>query len=546
MKKILMGVGVFVVTGGYLLSQYWYYLPGIISDIVSPIGENQAVVWEQGPTEPRPEIQSANSAVEQPPNVVLIVVDDLGFNDITFYGGGMGNGSVPTPQIDSIAAQGIDFTRGYTGNASCAPSRAALLTGRYPTRVGFEFTPASPQFMKMVGGDSFKEESAENYPDPKSLGLPGSELTLPEALKEKGYHSLAIGKWHIGRKEGMLPNDQGFDEFLGFLGGGGMFMEEDDPEVVNSKQDFDPIDKFLWPNAKYAVRFNKSDRFKPDSHMTDYFSREAVKAIEANRNRPFFMYLAYNAPHTPLQSEKRDYDALSHIEDHTERTYAGMIRGLDRGIGQVLASLEENGLSDNTIVIFTSDNGGAGYVGLPDLNKPYRGWKMTFFEGGIRTPYFIRWPEKIAAGGQYSSPVAHIDIFSTVLAAAGIEPPEDRVIDGSDILAVALAPEQPPLDRPLFWRTGGYKVVQQDGWKLQLLEHNGKTWLFNLNEDPTEQHNLSTSQPEKLNQLRNVLYSLDSQMVEPLWPSLVDGPIAVDYTIDKIPDTAYETIIWEN
>jgi arylsulfatase A-like enzyme len=542
MKKILIGTGAFVVAGGFLLSQYWYYLPGIIADIVDPIGENQTVIWEQGPAEP----SSASGAAKQPPNVVLIVVDDLGFNDITFYGGGIGNGSVPTPQIDSIAAQGINFTQGYTGNASCAPSRAALLTGRYPTRSGFEFTPASPQFMKMISGDSFKEENAENYPDPGSLGLPGSELTLPEVLKEKNYHSLAIGKWHLGYNEGLTPLDQGFDEFLGLLGGGGLYLEQDDPEVVNSKQDFDPIDRFLWPNLPYAVRFNKGDRFKPDSHMTDYFSREAIKAIEANRNRPFFMYLAYNAPHTPLQSEKRDYDALSHIEDHTERTYAGMIRGLDRGIGQVLASLEENGLSDNTIVIFTSDNGGADYVGLPDLNKPYRGWKMTLFEGGIRTPYFIKWPEKIAAGSQYNSPVAHIDIFSTVLAAAGIEPPKDRVIDGKNILAEALDPEQPPLGRPLFWRSGGYKVVQQDGWKLQLLEHNGKTWLFNLNEDPTEQHNLSTSHPEKFNQLRKVLYSVDSQMVEPLWPSLADAPRAIDYTIDKLPDSDYETIIWEN
>jgi len=543
MKKTLIGAGVVVVAGGYLLSQYWYYLPGIISDIGDPIGENQTVIWEQGPTEPS---ATSNSMAEQPPNVVLIVVDDLGFNDITFYGGGIGNGSVPTPQIDSIAAQGIHFTIAYAGNATCAPSRAALLTGRYPTRVGFEFTPTTPAFLRLISGDGFKEENAENYPEPSSLGLPSSEQTLPEALKEKDYHSIALGKWHLGASEGMLPNDQGFDEFLGFLGGGGMFMEEDDPEVVNSKQDFDPIDRFLWANLRYGVQFNEGDTFKPDSHMTDYLSREAVKAIEANRDRPFFMYLAYNAPHTPLQSEKRDYDALSHIEDHTERTYAGMIRGLDRGVGQVLASLEENGLSDNTIVIFTSDNGGADYVGLPDLNKPYRGWKMTFFEGGIRTPFFIRWPEKIAAGSKYDSPVAHIDIFSTVLAAAGIEPPEDRVIDGRDILAVAQDPEQPALDRPLFWRTGGYKVVQEDGWKLQLMEQNGETWLFNLNEDPTEQHNLSTSAPEKLNQLREVLYSIDSEMVEPLWPSLVEGPMAIDYALDEIPDTDYETIIWTN
>ena len=542
MKKVIIGLLGLVVVGSYLFSQYWYYLPGIISDFVSPIGENQSVTWAQGPSASPSEVDD----VDKLPNIVLIVVDDLGFNDITYYGGGIGGGSVPTPQIDSIAKQGIHFTNGYTGNGTCAPSRAALLTGRYPARVGFEFTPASPQFMKLVSGDSFKEENAENYPPSSSLGLPSSELTLPEVLKEKGYHSLLLGKWHLGADEGMTPNDQGFDEFLGFLGGGAMFMEEDDPKVVNSKQDFDPIDKYLWPNLKYGVRFNKGERFKPDSHLTDYLSREAVKAIEENRNRPFFMYLAYNAPHTPLQSEKRDYDALSHIEDHTERTYAGMIRGLDRGIGQVLASLEENDLSDNTMVIFTSDNGGAGYVGLPDLNKPYRGWKMTLFEGGIHTPYFIKWPKKIAAGSQYDSPVAHIDIFSTVLAAIGIALPDDRITDGKDILKVALDPEQPSLDRPLFWRSGGYKVVQQDGWKLQLLEHNGKNWLFNLNDDPTEQRDLSASNPEKLNELREVLYSIDDQMIKSMWPSLAEAQNPIDFTIDKIPDGEYETVIWEN
>lgn len=542
MKKLAAGMIGVLLVGGYWLSQYWYYLPGIIADIVSPIGENQPVIWAQGPSTPPAE----TDGVDKLPNIVLIVADDLGFNDITFYGGGIAGGSVPTPHIDSIAKQGIHFTNGYTGNATCAPSRAALLTGRYATRAGFEFTPAWPQLMKLIGGDSFKDENAENYPPLNTLGLPASEQTLPEALQAQGYHSIMLGKWHLGADEGMTPNDQGFDEFLGFLPGAAMFMEEDDPNVVNSKLDFDLIDKFLWANIKYGVRYNKGEPFKPDSHLTDYISRQAVKAIEINRDRPFFMYLAYNAPHTPLQSEKQDYDALSHIADHTERTYAGMIRGLDRGIGQVLASLEEHDLSDNTMVIFTSDNGGARYVGLPDLNKPYRGWKMTYFEGGIHTPYFIKWPDKIAPGGQYDSPVAHIDIFATVLSAVGIALPDDRIIDGKDILKVALDPEQPPLDRPLFWRTGGYKVVQQNGWKLQLLEHNGKTWLFNLNEDPTEQRNLSATHTEKLNELRKVLYSIDDQMVKPLWPSLVDGSVAVDYTITEIPEADFETVIWEN
>ena len=538
MKKLVVTLAILAAAGGWLFSQYWYHLPGIISGIVSPVGENQPVTWQTGPAQP--------DSTSQPPNIVLIVADDLGFNDITFYGGGIAGGSVPTPGIDSIAHDGIHFINGYTGNGTCAPSRAALLTGRFATRVGFEFTPASPQFARFTMGDGYISENAKNYPPSNQLGLPGSEVTLPELLAQQAYHSVALGKWHLGAGEGMTPTDQGFDEFLGFLPGAALFMEENDDDVVNSKQDFDPIDKFLWATMKYAVRYNKGDRFKPDSHMTDYFSRQAVRVIEANRNRPFFLYLAYNAPHTPLQAEKADYDALDHIADHTERTYAAMIRGLDRGIGQVLSALDDNDIADTTIVIFTSDNGGAGYVGLPDLNRPYRGWKITFFEGGIHSPYFIRWPEKIAAGSQYDSAVAHIDIFSTALAAAGIDLPEDRIIDGVNLLDYTLQNPQQPIVRPLFWRTGGYKVVQQDGWKLQLQEQNGKTWLYDLNEDPTEQHNLSDSNPARLEILREVLYDLDRQMVEPLWPALVEATIPVDYTINRLPDIEYETILWSN
>lgn len=537
MKKLIIVVLLLFGAGVWAFSQYWYHLPGIISRIIDPIGEHKPVVWQSGPSE------SQNEA--QPPNVVLIITDDLGFNDVTFYGGGIAGGSVPTPNIDAIASDGMHFTNGYAGNGTCAPSRAALLTGRFATRSGFEFTPASPQFARLTGGEGYIAENADDYPPSDTLGLPGSELTLPELLKPQGYHSVALGKWHLGEAAGYRPLDQGFDEFLGFLPGAAMFLPEDDANVVNSKQDFDPIDRFLWPNLSYAVRHNNSDRFEPDTHMTDYFSRQAVKVIEANRNRPFFLYLAYNAPHTPLQAERKDYEALAHITDHTERTYAAMLRGLDRGIGQVLDALESNGIADNTLVIFTSDNGGASYVGLPDLNKPYRGWKITFFEGGIHAPFFIRWPERIPAGSQYDSAVAHIDIFSTTLAAAGVPLPSDRIIDGVNLLDYALNNPR-PLSRPLFWRTGGYKVVQKDGWKLQLQEQNGKSWLYDLNVDPTEQNNLTDTHPEKLAELRGILYELDGQMVEPLWPALLEAPISIDYTVDQRPQSEHETILWTN
>ena len=196
-------------------------------------------------------------------------------------------------------------------------------------------------------------------------------------------------------------------------------------------------------------------------------------------------------------------------------------------------------------MIFTSDNGGAGYVGLPDLNHPYRGWKITFFEGGIHTPYFIRWPNAIPPDSWYESAVAHVDIFATILSAAGIALPDDRVIDGVDVLDYAIAQPR-PLIRPLFWRSGGYKVVQLEGWKLQYQAQNGKTWLFNLNDDPTEQVDLSAAYPEKLIALRSVLDELDGQMVEPLWPALVETPISIDYTVDKRPKTDHEIILWNN
>ena len=192
MKKILALLAFAAILGWWLFSQYWYFLPGIIQGFLDPVGENQEVTWEQGP----------ESRTSDKPNVLLIVVDDLGFNDVTFYGGGIADGSVPTPHIDSIAAEGIHFANGYAGNGTCAPSRAALLTGRFATRTGFEFTPASPQLMKFVSGDRFIEENAEDYPSPSDLGLPTEELTIAELLKPEGYHSVVLGKWHLGGSEG--------------------------------------------------------------------------------------------------------------------------------------------------------------------------------------------------------------------------------------------------------------------------------------------------------------------------------------------------------
>ena len=323
----------------------------------------------------------------------------------------------------------------------------------------------------------------------------------------------------------MQPNAQGFDEYLGFLSGASMYLDADDPESVNSVQDFDPIDQFLWANLVFAVRKDDGERFEPDAYMTDYLAREAASAIAANRNRPFFLYLAFNAPHTPLQALRSDYEALSGIENHTLRVYAAMIRALDRGVGTVLEALRANGLEEDTLVIFTSDNGGADYVGLPDLNKPYRGWKMTFFEGGVHTPFFAKWPARLTAGQRYHAPVAHVDIFATAAGAAAALP-GDRAVDGVDIVELARGEEQGRPHGAVFWRSGHYRTILADDWKLQVSERPKRTWLFDMNADPTEQHDLSAARPDKVQELLRDPGAHEEQMSLPIWPALIEGPIA--------------------
>ncbi len=522
---------------------------GYMATLAEPILPSQPVDWQT--SQPVP-----NASTDRPPNIIVILADDLGWNDISFYGGGLGEGVVQTPNIDRIAAEGVHFSNGYAGNATCAPSRAALLTGRYPTRYGFEFTPAPAAFMRMVATFEshreelypgfFLDENLVEFPDHEEQSVPASEIFLPELLADRGYHSVILGKWHLGGNKGHTPNDQGFDEFLGFLPGAAMFAEFDDPEMVKSIQEFDSIDQFLWPNLTFAVRYNKGQHFAPDEYLTDYLSTQAVGAIEANKHRPFFMYLSYNAPHTPLHARKSDYKALPMISNHTERVYGAMILSLDRGIGRVMAALEEAGIDDNTLIIFSSDNGGAHYVGLPDLNAPYRGWKMTFFEGGTHVPFFMRWPGRIEAGSEYQRPVTHIDIFSTAAAVADVAVPADREIDGVDLLPYVNGKLRDDPHEAIFWRTGTYRTVRSGDWKLQLSDPDETPFLYNLAVDPTEQHNLAAREPEQLHRLKRLIETGMSDWAVPLRPPLVRGPNYPDKHLNEPLDETDVPVYWYN
>ena len=511
---------------------------------------NQPVTWQQGPAE---------AAGPRKPNVLVILVDDMGFNDITLHGGGVAGGAVPTPHINSLATDGVNCSLAYAGNATCSPSRAALMTGRDGTRFGFEFTSVPINFARAVGhrvGNKFHppiyhSEREKDVPPYPTQGLPTSEITIAKLLGGAGYHTVQLGKWHLGESPEFRPQQHGFDESLGYLAGASLHADPNSPDVVNAKQDFDPVDAFLWAAQPRGVRHNGGPVFDIRGTMTDYLTDEAIAALEANRNRPFFMYLAYSAPHSPLQASKADYDALPGIDNHPLRVYAAMIRSLDRNIGRLLAALKEKGLEDDTLVVFTSDNGGANYIGLDDLNKPFRGWKATFFEGGLRIPFFVRWPAKLPRGTTFAKPVTHVDIYATAAAAAGVDLPTDRVLDGRNLLPF-LAGDAPAADgalephNTLFWRSGPYRAVRSGDWKLQVTETPSKRLLFNLADDPTERHDLAASHPDKTDELYGLLMKIDAEQAKPLWPALIEAPVLIDKPLGRPITADDEFVYWSN
>ena len=540
MKKLLvvllvLGIGAYIGWQNRVNLLVWG-IP-VVSAVMQPIGPNIPVEWPAGPA------TASQSPNQRPPNIVFILADDMGFNDISLYNGGAADGTVMTPHIDAIARQGVLFEDGYAANAVCAPSRASLMTGRYSTRFGFEFTPfmnvGTTIFQWMADLDPpplpifIDHATAKTLPPFQDLGMPASEITIAEVLKPRGYYSAHIGKWHLGSLEGMRPEDQGFDDSLNMAGT--LYLPENDPEVVNAKQENEGIDRMVWATARYAARFNSGERFEPDGYLTDYYTDEAIKVIEANRNRPFFLYLAHWAIHNPLQASRQDYDAFPHIEDHALRVYAGMIRALDRSVGRIVKALEDNGLSENTLIVFTSDNGGAGYIGLPDINKPYRGWKLNHFEGGIHVPFMAKWPNRIEPGSVVSDPVHHFDLFQTFAAAANARVPTDRKLDGVDLLPFVRGEASGVPHRTLFWREGYQQSVLSDGWKLIRSDQpdkpagtGQKKWLFNLAVDPTEQTNLAAQVPEKVAALEALLAEHNGQQAKPMWPSVIQSPQRID------------------
>ena len=536
MKRLLL---ILLIIGGLCLIFWKEILFQILVYYAAPkdnVSEHREVVWQKGP-----EIR-----IDERPNIIVIVADDLGINDMTDYDNLAPSGTMHTPNIDFIANTGIKFNNAYSGSATCAPSRGMIVTGRYAASTGYEFTPVPDGMARAINLFNPEEtrylaENVETNPLFDLQGLPAEEITFAETLKDTGYYTAHIGKWHLGRGPNFAPLTQGFDDSL--MMASGLFLPENDPNVVNAYLPWDPIDKFLWAILDYAASFNETSErdgwFEPKGYLTDYYTDEAIKVIESNKNRPFFLYLAHWGVHTPLQALRSDYDELAHIEDHVERVYAAMIKSLDRSVGRIIETLKENGLSENTWIIFTSDNGGAHYIGLRYINAPYRGYKLTLFEGGIKVP-LVFWKEGIKPQ-QLSERATHIDIMPTIHGL--VKEKLSHQVDGIDLFN-----DQYDLNkRPIFWKTGHNKVVIKDNWKLQVADFPDKQWLFNLATDPTEQTELSELNPDKANELLGLINEHANGARESLYKPPLLANIEIDRTLKEVSkdgDIEGEESVW--
>lgn len=425
------------------------------------------------------------------PNLIVIMTDDQGYADVGFNG----ISDIPTPNIDRIAQGGAVFTDAYVTFTVCGPSRAGFITGRYPQRFGFERNPA------------YK-------PGDATIGVPRTEKTIAEVLRPAGYKSGIIGKWHLGAHETLHPLARGFDEFYGHLGGGHRYFPED-LTIKNSREAKHEGDSYMtWIlRGREPVRTEK--------YLTDEFSREAVEFVQRHKNGPFFLLLAYNAPHSPMQAPAEEIARFAHVPDEKRRIYSAMVSVVDRGVGELLDELDRLGIAENTLVFFLTDNGGpTGDNG--SRNTPLRGRKSEPFEGGFRVPMAARWPGVIPAGTKFTEPVSALDIMATIAAANGIPEDPARPLDGVDLLPFlrgekTCAPHERiylrMFDRGAFaLRDGDYKLIQPKRGEPQV--------LFNVEEDIGEQRDLAAASAERVATMQKTYGEWNAQLIEPAFEGL--------------------------
>jgi arylsulfatase A-like enzyme len=455
-------------------------------------------------------------AAEQP-NIIVLFADDLGYGEL----GCQGNREIPTPHIDSIASKGVRFTDGYVASPNCSPSRAGLLTGRIPTRFGYEFNPTG----------ALNEQPG--------FGLPAEEITIAETLQNAGYTTGLIGKWHLGGTADFHPFRHGFDEFFGFLHEGHYFVPPPYKGVTTMlrRKTLPGGLTGRWIGSKGLIYTDHMGGNEPDydadnpitrggqpvvetEYLTDALTREAIDFIDRHDDKPFFLYLAYNAVHSPLQGADSYMEKFSHIEDIHRRIFAAMLANMDDSVGAVMEQLRKSGLEEDTIVFFLSDNGGPTRE-LTSSNLPLRGSKGTLYEGGVRVPFMVQWKGTIPPGQVYKKAVSSFDIYATAVAnCAGATAPKQ--VEGVDLIPFLTGTDAGTPHKTLFWRQGGKTSLRYCDWKLVRMGKKfqaGKAqWeLYDLSKDLSEETNLAKTQPQRLNKLVEMWEKLNGEMMEPLF-----------------------------
>ncbi len=437
------------------------------------------------------EYSQKNILVKDHPNVIVIMTDDLGYVDVGF------NGSIdiPTPNIDRIAHQGVKFTNGYTSYSVCSPSRAGFITGRYQQRFGYE-------------------RNTQYRPNDPNMGLPQSEKTIPEVLGQVGYTSGVIGKWHLGAHISNHPLNRGFDFFYGHLGGGHRYFPEEltieDSYSINDE----PLSYRTW-----IMRDHKPE--KTDEYLTDEFSNEALKFVEKNHKGPFFLYLAYNAPHGPLQSIPKYLDRFDHIKNKKRKTYAAMVSAVDEGVGRLLDKLETLEIAENTMIFFLSDNGGPEPKNGSN-NGPLREGKSSIYEGGNRIPFAMQWTREISPM-VYEYPISSLDIFSTIAALTDAPLTADRPLDGVNIIPFLKGEKQGRPHQTLYVRKFDNDLysVRDGDMKLVTKKKNSIKELYDLKNDLGEEKDLANLFPLEVNRLDSLRQAWDAQLIDPIFLGLI-------------------------
>ena len=422
-------------------------------------------------------IPSVASGDKRPPNIVLLFSDDLGYGDLALYG----SKNIPTPHIDALGKQGVRFSNAYVTAASCSPSRAGLMSGRYQQRFGFEFNTAGGAITHRL-----------------HRGLDPSVVTLTDVLKQAGYVTGMFGKWHLGTQPQFHPQARGFDEFYGFLAGAHSFFPAKAPQPFHS-----------------TMMRDKTPLIEPE-YLTEAIARETIHFIGVNQDKPFFAYVPFNAVHTPIEATKKYQDRFPNETDNTRRDYYAMTSALDDAVGSIVSAIDKRGLSGDTLVIFVNDNGGPIYTGVQS-NGPLKLGKLFLFEGGIRVPMVIKLPGKFDPGTVYDHPISTLDLFPTICAAAGIKVPAEIKLDGVDLTPFVNGQSTGVPHETLFWSNGPNIAVRHGNWKL--VKSYDNTWLFDLANDIGETKNLAKSNSKIVEQLERAYQEWRSGMSKPAWPS---------------------------